>query len=80
MRNMQRAALAALGLLFLIMLVAASPRPGYSYVGSTLAESRKFHVFDCQWAKKIKEKNAVYFKTRSEALKAGYSPCSVCRP
>lgn len=49
-----------------------------AYVGNK--SSKKFHRLDCPWAKKISERNRVYFKTREEAIKQGYTPCSVCKP
>lgn len=48
------------------------------YVGNK--SSKKFHKLDCSWAKKIGEPNRVYFKTREEAIKQGYTPCQVCKP
>lgn len=48
------------------------------YVGNK--SSRKFHKLDCPWAKRISERNRVYFKTKEEAIKQGYIPCSVCKP
>ncbi|WP_243113859.1 thermonuclease family protein [Desulfofundulus salinus] len=42
--------------------------------------SKKFHYPDCQWAQKISPRNRVEFKTREEAVNAGYQPCKVCRP
>jgi methylphosphotriester-DNA--protein-cysteine methyltransferase len=43
-------------------------------------ESNLFHKSTCQYVKQILEKNRVYFMTREEAIKAGKSPCSVCKP
>lgn len=48
------------------------------YVGSK--SSLKFHRLDCPWAKKISEENRIYFKSREEAIKHGYTPCKVCKP
>lgn len=48
------------------------------YVGNT--RSKKFHYPDCQWAQEINPKNRVDFKTREEAIEAGYEPCKTCRP
>jgi hypothetical protein len=48
------------------------------YIGNR--QTLKFHLPDCEWAKKISPKNRVYFKSKSEALKRGYQPCKVCRP
>ena len=39
-----------------------------------------FHLPTCQWAKKISEKNRVYFQTYQEALSSGKRPCGVCKP
>jgi len=48
------------------------------YVGSK--KRNVFHRPDCRWAAKIAPQNLVRFRTREEALKAGYRPCKVCRP
>ena len=48
------------------------------YIGTV--NSYKFHDRNCEWGKKILEKNAVYFNTRDEAIAAGFVPCKVCRP
>jgi len=57
---------------------ASSKASSVSYIGNK--NSKKFHLPDCQWAEKISRGNRVYFKSRDEALKAGYEPCKVCRP
>lgn len=44
------------------------------------SKSDKFHYPWCVWAKKISPKNLIIFKSRKEALKAGYVPCKVCKP
>ena len=41
-------------------------------------KSNKFHYPSCQWAQKIKAENKIVFKTKEDALKAGYIPCKVC--
>lgn len=48
------------------------------YVSS--AYSDKYHNLSCEYAKKIKEENKLYYETEREARKAGKSPCSVCIP
>lgn len=48
------------------------------YVGST--RSKKFHRPDCDWAQRISPDNRVEFKSREEAIEAGYEPCKACRP
>lgn len=57
---------------------ASSQAVSVSYIGNK--NSKKFHLPDCQWAEKISPRNRVYFKSRDEAIKAGYEPCKVCRP
>ncbi|MGB9804952.1 Ada metal-binding domain-containing protein [Desulfofundulus sp.] len=42
--------------------------------------SKKFHRPDCRWAAEIAPQNQVEFRSREEAVKAGYVPCKVCRP
>jgi phosphatidylserine/phosphatidylglycerophosphate/cardiolipin synthase-like enzyme len=49
-----------------------------NYVASR--NSTVFHKADCKSAKKISEKNLVYYATRNEALRAGKKPCAECRP
>ena len=39
----------------------------------------KFHAPKCDWAKKIKKKNAVWFNSKEEAKKAGYKDDSCVR-
>ncbi|MGC8843490.1 MAG: thermonuclease family protein [bacterium] len=65
-----------------VCLPLASPSPiekeNYQYVGNK--SSMKFHKLNCPWAKRISEQNRVYFKTRDEAIKQGFTPCKVCNP
>ncbi|MEW6574708.1 MAG: thermonuclease family protein [Bacillota bacterium] len=44
------------------------------------SRSKKFHRPDCQWAAKISPKNKITFRSREEAISAGYVACKVCRP
>ena len=39
----------------------------------------KYHLPWCSGAKRIKEENKVFFKTKEEAEKAGYTPASNCK-
>ena len=48
------------------------------YVGN--ANSRKFHVTSCQYARKMNPKNRIDFSDRDEAVKAGYVPCKRYKP
>lgn len=48
------------------------------YIGNS--NSMKFHFASCQWAKKISERNIVYFNTRDDAINSGQVPCKVCNP
>ena len=50
--------------------------------GAILANknSQKYHLADCQGAKKISEHNRIWFDTAEEAETQGYSPCSICLP
>ena len=65
-------------LLSLLLLAGTSPAQQEKYIGSR--NSNKYHKLSCQWAQKISPKNAVYFATPEEAIKAGYVPCKVCNP
>lgn len=46
------------------------------YIGN--ANSHKFHKSSCRTLPE--EKNRVYFKTKTQAVSAGYSPCGNCKP
>lgn len=48
-----------------------------TYVGSK--NGTKFHLPWCPGAKQIKEENKVYFATKTDAQKAGYTPASNCK-
>ena len=48
------------------------------YVGNK--NSKKFHHSWCSSVADIKEKNKVTFRSREEAVSAGYKPCKRCNP
>ncbi len=54
------------------------PQNQNGYIGNK--RSRIFHRTNCRYAIQIAENNRVYFKSREEALNAGYRPCKVCKP
>jgi len=58
--------------------VRGGAEPEYKYVASKY--SKVFHYIWCPLARKIAEKNRIYFKTREEAIKSGRRPCRKCRP
>lgn len=39
-------------------------------------EGKKFHILACPYAKNIKPKSKVTFKSKNAALNKGYKPCS----
>lgn len=47
-----------------------------TYIGNK--KSKVFHIKNCK--NLPMQKNRVYFKTRKEAVEAGYKPCSRCNP
>ena len=47
------------------------------YVGSK--NGTKYHLTTCPGAKQIKEENKVYFASKEEAQKSGYTPASNCK-
>lgn len=49
-----------------------------AYIGNS--RTKVFHLPDCRWAGEISPANRVAFKSRAEAVNAGYRPCRVCRP
>jgi len=58
-------------------VIPVAPAPGSKgYIGNK--NSKKFHLPSCSTLPA--EQNRVYFKTREEAIKAGYVPCKRCNP
>lgn len=57
-----------------------SEKAGVSEGGYVASKSgTKYHLPWCSGAKRIKEENKVFFKTKGEAEAAGYSPASNCK-
>jgi competence protein ComEC len=52
------------------------PANTIGYIGNK--NSKKFHLPSCSSLPAVQ--NRVYFKTRDEAIKAGFVPCKVCNP
>ena len=50
----------------------------WKYVASK--NSKVFHRSDCKWAKRIRPKNLIGFKSREGAVKSGRRPCRSCGP
>jgi hypothetical protein len=48
------------------------------FVGSI--KSNKYHYPDCEWAKKIKPENEIWFPSSADAIAHEYVPCKVCSP
>ena len=57
---------------------AADAKAAGEYWGS--AKGTTYHRPSCQWAQKTKPPNRVVFKSKEEAVKAGYHPCNDCKP
>ena len=57
---------------------APATQPVKKFVGSI--NSDKYHRPNCEWAKKIRPDNAVWFSSPEEAKNTGYKPCKACRP
>jgi len=63
---------------------AGSPSTGVNSVKESTQvvaskAGKKYHLLTCPGAKSILEKNKVFFKNRSEAEIAGYTPASNCK-
>lgn len=58
------------------VLSAQTSATSGQYIGNK--NSHKFHLPTCRHLPD--EKNRIYFKTKDEAIKAGYTPCKVCNP
>ena len=60
------------------MIIAKENREEPYYVASN--NSSLFHHPGCKRARRISLKNKIIFKTRKEALSAGYRPGKLCKP
>lgn len=49
-----------------------------AYIGSRT--SKKVHRTECRWVNRISFDNRIPFKTLTEAIDRGYSPCNHCKP
>ncbi len=58
--------------------IVVNAKKEFPYYGSR--KSNIFHRPDCRYAKRIKSGNVVGFRSREEAVSAGYVPCKVCNP
>ena len=47
------------------------------YVGSKSGE--KYHLLTCPGAKQIKDENKIYFASKEDAMRNGYTPASNCK-
>ena len=56
----------------------AAPATDAKYVGNS--DSLVYHTADCRYGKRISEQNKVFLKTKADATKGGYKPCSYCNP
>lgn len=70
--------LASLLSVLLLFAACSSVPPSAKYVASK--SSDKYHTLDCTSAKRIKEKNRIYYSTPQSAEKDGKFPCSRCLP
>ncbi len=58
--------------------VTAAPTLECPYIGNS--NTKVFHHWWCSSVKRMKEGNKVCFKTREQAVAAGYVPCKRCNP
>jgi hypothetical protein len=61
-----------------LLLTACGSGSSDPFVASKM--STKFHKASCAWAAQIHSESKVTFKTREEAIKAGYEPDPTCNP
>jgi methylphosphotriester-DNA--protein-cysteine methyltransferase len=68
-----------LGVCFLAAAtMAADKEKDYKYVASK--QGKRYHLPSCSAAQRIKTDHLIGFNSAQEALKAGYTPCKVCKP
>lgn len=70
--------LVCLGVIVFVAVAFAAYGEGVQYFASQ--NSTKYHRSICEWAKKISPRNLITFSSPEEAIKAGFTPCSVCQP
>lgn len=61
---------------------SAEPTPStvvtVTYIASS--DSDKCHTERCRFVDNILEENIIYFRSKEEAVNAGYSACGTCKP
>ena len=57
---------------------SGSSSSGSSYIGNR--NTHKFHYASCSSVRQMKDKNKVWFDSRSDAINSGYVPCQRCHP
>lgn len=62
-------------------VVSASPEPQIAAGGQYVASKKgsKYHLPWCAGAKSILEENKIWFASKEEAEKAGYTPAGNCK-
>jgi methylphosphotriester-DNA--protein-cysteine methyltransferase len=61
-----------------VNVMAAEKRENFKYVVSK--KGKRYHKPDCSAAKRIKPDHLIGFQSARDALKAGYTPCKICKP
>ena len=59
-------------------LPTAAAAKDQTYIGNR--NSMVFHLPDCSGVKSMSDKNKITLSSREEAIKLGYTPCSMCDP
>ena len=65
-------------LLIFVPLALFADSDDDKYVASKF--SIQYHLLTCKKAGRIQEQNRVTFKSAEEAVRAGFTPCSHCKP
>jgi hypothetical protein len=60
--------------------VAKSKFENVIYVASNNSKDSKFHRSSCGWMKNVPLDREIKFKSRDDAIKTGFIPCSSCKP
>ena len=61
------------------VIARANPPPSTrGYIGNL--NTHKFHISDCSQVVKLSPSHIAHFKSKREAISAGYAPCKICKP
>ena len=64
----------------LLLLIAKEINTKIIYVATNSTRNNKFHKSTCGWMGNVPAGSEIRFKSREDAIKTGFAPCTSCKP